>query len=182
MTLKTVLRFIGITLISTIVLSGCNRVIYDITVTSSAFGNDDVIPDTYTCAGSDISPPLSISVDSSATDIQSLVVIVDDPDAPVGTFVHWVLFNLPADLTGLSEAFGGPLSAEMNYNIGTNSFGDQEYGGPCPPGNSEHRYYFRVYALDTTLNLPDGASRQQVDLAMIGHIKAQGELMGRFSL
>lgn len=125
----------------------------------------------YTCDGEDVSPPLQWS--GVPPEAARLALIVDDPDAPAGTWVHWVLFDMPADLRELPE--GGEAGVQ-----GQTSFGQVGYGGPCPPGGSEHRYFFRLYALDQALGLPEGASRAEVDAAMEGHILAQAELMGLY--
>jgi hypothetical protein len=125
----------------------------------------------YTCDGQDISPPLEWSGTPEGT--QSLVLISDDPDAPVGTWVHWVLFDLPADTNSLPEG------AQDLGTDGNNSWRRPGYGGPCPPSGT-HRYFFKLYALDTALNLEAGASKEQVEKAMQGHILAQGELMGKY--
>ncbi len=141
-------------------------------VTSSAFQHGAMIPRTYTCDGSDISPPLSWSgVPAGA---KSIALIMDDPDAPRGTWVHWVLFNIPPDTTGLAEG------TEGGAQQGSNSWGRTGYGGPCPPGGT-HRYYFKVYALDILLTLETGVTKAQLLKAMDGHVLAEGQLMGRYS-
>ena len=144
-----------------------------IQLTSNAFTEGGTIPRRQTCDGEDISPPLSWS--GIPPETQSLALIVDDPDAPRGDWVHWVLFDLPPDLGGLPEGISGKGTA------GKNDFGRTGYGGPCPPRGSNHRYYFKLYALDQVLGLPSGATKQDVEAAMAGHILAQGQLMGRYS-
>lgn len=139
--------------------------------TSAAFQEGGTIPKKYTCDGQNISPQLDWSGLPDQT--KSLVLIVDDPDAPGGTFVHWVLYGLPADLKGLSEGASAGLQ-------GVNSFHKSGYGGPCPPKGSTHRYYFKLYALDTGLTLKPGASKADVEKAARGHILAQGQLMGKY--
>jgi Raf kinase inhibitor-like YbhB/YbcL family protein len=148
-------------------------------ISSTAFSSGATIPVQYTCDGTNISPPLQWSRAPEGT--QSLALIVDDPDAPGGTFVHWVLFNIPATTSSLGEGAspGGALPAGSVE--GENFFGNQNYGGPCPPQGENHRYYFRLYALDTMLNLAAGAARDDVDQAMSGRILAQAELMGRYA-
>jgi hypothetical protein len=141
-------------------------------ITSPAFIEGETIPTKYTCDGSNISPQLDWTDVPQGT--QSLVLIADDPDAPAGTWVHWVLYDLPANLTSLPEGTSGTGTA------GTNSFKKRTYGGPCPPKGSPHRYYFKLYALDTTLGLPEGASKAEVEKALRGHILAQGQLMGKY--
>lgn len=142
-----------------------------IQLTSAAFQEGGTIPKKYTCDGQNISPQLDWSGLPDQT--KSLVLIVDDPDAPGGTFVHWVLYALPADLKGLSE--GASTGVQ-----GANSFRKSGYGGPCPPKGSTHRYFFKLYALDTSLSLKPGASKADVEKAAGGHILAQGQLMGKY--
>jgi Raf kinase inhibitor-like YbhB/YbcL family protein len=141
-------------------------------VTGPAFSEGEAIPAKYTCDGSDLSPQLDWTSVPQGT--QSLALIADDPDAPVGTWVHWVLFDLPPDLVSLPEG------ASRIGTQGMNSFRKLTYGGPCPPKGSPHRYYFKLYALDTLLNLEEGASKAEVEKAMQGHILAQGQLMGKY--
>ena len=144
-------------------------------LTSTAFENQGKIPSKYTCDGANISPPLSISdVPSQA---KSLVLIMDDPDVPKhlrqdGMWDHWVVFNIPASLTELKEG----EEPEGTHGIGTSN--NLNYYGPCPPAR-EHRYFFKLYALDTELKLPEKAKKQQVEKAMEGHVLAKTELMGR---
>ena len=147
-------------------------------VTSSAFGQGEPIPTQYTCDGDDISPPLAWENPPEGT--KGFTLINDDPDAPVGTWDHWILFNLPADARSLPEAV--PPDAELagGGQHGQNSWRRLGYGGPCPPSGT-HRYFFKLYALDTTLNLDSGTNKKQVLQAMEGHILGQAELMGVFS-
>jgi Raf kinase inhibitor-like YbhB/YbcL family protein len=149
----------------------------NISISSEAFQAGGVIPKEYTCDGSDVSPALSWR--GIPENAKSIALIMDDPDAPGGTFVHWVLFNIPPGMTKLPR--GVPENRTLNdgSSQGITDFGRIGYGGPCPPGGT-HRYYFRLYALDTMLNLQPGASRKQLDDAMRGHILAQGELMGNY--
>jgi Raf kinase inhibitor-like YbhB/YbcL family protein len=138
-------------------------------ITSSAFKHNASIPAKYTCQGEDVSPPLSIADIPEGT--QSLALINDDPDAPVGTWDHWILFNVkPAKKIGEGEAPG---------DQGVNSWGRNDYGGPCPPSGT-HRYYFKLYALDTLLELPEGVTKHELEEAMEGHILAQAELIGLY--
>jgi Raf kinase inhibitor-like YbhB/YbcL family protein len=141
-------------------------------ITSSAFQEGGNIPSKFTCDGSDTSPPLQITGVSSET--KSLVLIVDDPDAPSGLFTHWLVWNIPSQTNSISE--GSPPKGVQ----GTNDFGKSGYGGPCPPPGT-HRYSFKVFALDRELDLRPGAKRRQVDAAIKGHVVAQGELVGRYS-
>ena len=147
-------------------------------VSSSAFQEGGEIPTKYTCEGQDVSPALTWSEPPAET--RSFTLIVDDPDAPVGVFTHWVLFNLPADSRGLPEAV--PTQAQLPDGSlqGKNDFGKIGYGGPCPPPGRPHRYQFTLYALDQTLDLKAGASKKQVLDAMQGHILAQGRLTGTY--
>lgn len=142
-------------------------------LTSSAFEEEDRIPEKYTCDGPDLSPPLAWS--GVPQEAESLALIVDDPDAPMGTWVHWVLFNLPPETSALAEDTSG------GGKEGVNDFNRTGYGGPCPPPGKPHRYFFKLYALDTTLDLGSEAKKKDVLNAMEGHILAQGQLMGTFS-
>jgi Raf kinase inhibitor-like YbhB/YbcL family protein len=141
-------------------------------ITSSAFEHGDYIPTRYTCDGEDISPPLQIG--GLPQEAKSLALIVEDPDAPVGTWVHWAVWNLPPDLQELSPGKIPPQASE-----GVNDFDRAGYGGPCPP-SGVHRYYFNIFALDTVLNLAKGSRRKELDRAMKGHIIGYGSLMGRY--
>jgi Raf kinase inhibitor-like YbhB/YbcL family protein len=145
---------------------------------SSSFAHGAAIPVKYSCDGEDISPPLSWSEPPAGT--QSLALIFDDPDAPGGTWVHWVLYDLPPQLQTLPEAVPADAEPPTGGHHGNNSWNRSGYGGPCPPGGT-HRYFFRLYALDTPLDLGPGADKDQVLEAMAGHILAQTELMGTFS-
>jgi len=147
-------------------------------VSSSAVQEGDEIPTKYTCEGQDVSPALTWSEPPAGT--QSLALIVADPDAPVGVFTHWVLFNLPADSRGLPEAL--PTQAQLSDGSlqGKNDFGKIGYGGPCPPPGRPPRYQFTLYALDQALDLKAGASKKQVLDAMQGHILTQGRLTGTY--
>jgi Raf kinase inhibitor-like YbhB/YbcL family protein len=148
-----------------------------IQLTSTAFCDGAMIPIRYTCDGEDVSPPLSWSGLPAGT--RYLTLICDDPDAPVGTWDHWVLFNIPATATGLPEDVPAKASLDDGSVHGNNSWGRPGYGGPCPPGGT-HRYFFKLYALDTELNLKTGATKSQLVKAMEGHILAQGQLMGKY--
>ena len=145
---------------------------------STAFVHEGEIPKKHTCDGPDVSPPLAWSEATSGT--RSFALIVDDPDAPVGTWVHWVLYDLPPTTNSLSEGFAKDPELKDGSRQGKNDFGKIGYGGPCPPRGPAHRYYFRMYALDTKLNLRPGVSRAEVDKAMKGHVLSQAELMGRY--
>lgn len=148
-----------------------------LTIRSPAFQPEALIPGKYTCDGADISPPLTWSgVPEGAT---SLALIADDPDAPGKTWVHWVLFNLPPETNSLSEHLPTDATLENGAIQGITDFGRPGYGGPCPPGGT-HRYYFKLYALDTTLDLSPKAKKADVVQAMEGHILAKGQLMGKY--
>jgi len=143
-----------------------------IQITSTGFKEGGNIPRLYTCDDRNVSPPLAWSGVPSKT--MSLAIILEDPDAPSGTFVHWVLFNLPPGLSGLEQGSnGGGIE-------GINDFRKIGYNGPCPPRGSNHRYYIKVYALDQQLGLNGGATKAQLENAMEGHILAQGQLMARY--
>lgn len=148
------------------------------TLTSSAFTHGAMIPKEYTCDGKDISPPLSWGDPPEKT--QSFALIMDDPDAPMGTWVHWVIYNIPATARGLPE--GVPKDADLpdGSRQGRNSWRKIGYGGPCPPSGT-HRYFFKLYALDIVLTLASGATKDELLKAMEGHILANAELMGRYA-
>ena len=145
-------------------------------LTSSVFEDQGLIPLKYTCDGENISPPLNISgVPSGA---KSLVLIMEDPDVPKtirpdGMWDHWVVFNIPTEVNDITEGFNPPGV------MGSNTRGDLSYGGPCPP-DREHRYFFKLYALDKILDLQVGASKADVEKAMEGYIIEKAELMGRY--
>jgi hypothetical protein len=141
-------------------------------ITSSAFQQAGNIPSKFTCDGADSSPPLQIG--EVPPGAKSLVLVVEDPDAPSGLFTHWIVWNISAQTNAITEG-SAPKGAQ-----GTNDFGKSGYGGPCPPSGA-HRYYFKIFALDRELDLPPGSKRSQLDAAMKGHVVAQGELMGRYS-
>ena len=147
---------------------------------SDAFVNGQSIPAKYACTGRNISHALSWSEPPVGT--QSFALIMDDPDAPMGTWVHWVLFNIPADMRDLQEDLpvtGKNIDPNAIF-VGKNSSSNIRYDGPCPPSGT-HRYYLKLYALNTTISLLPGATKEQVLKEMEGHILAQGELMGTFS-
>lgn len=150
----------------------------ELTVTSSAFNNNASIPDKYTCKGTDISPPLSWTSVPEGT--RSIAVICDDPDAPGGDWVHWVLFNLPPDVTGLPEGTNTDARLSNGAVQGITDFGSNGYRGPCPPPGRPHRYFFKVYALDTILSLDTGARKTDVEQAMQGHTLGEGKVIGLY--
>ena len=140
---------------------------------SSAFINNLMIPSRFTCDGEDISPPIVFS--NLPNNTKSLILIVDDPDAPNGTFTHWLLWNI---LPTTTEIDVGKIPAEAVE--GTTSFGKPGYGGPCPPSGTHH-YHFKLYSLDTLLNLKHGASRDELENAMKDHILSTAELVGIYT-
>ncbi len=153
-------------------LHGEERKMSEVSITSPAFSYNGLIPSKHTCDGADVNPPLTIGNIPEKT--KSLALIVDDPDAPRGTWVHWVLWNI------------GPGTKEIPENSvprgalqGTNDFRKQNYGGPCPPSGT-HRYFFKLYALDATLALKAGATKAQLEEAMAGHILGKAELIGLY--
>jgi Raf kinase inhibitor-like YbhB/YbcL family protein len=141
-------------------------------VSSSAFSEGQPIPEKYTCDGQNVSPPLKWS--GATENTKSVAIIADDPDAPSGTFTHWGLYDLPAKTTELAEGSSG------GGKEGVNGFKKTGYGGPCPPGNGAHRYFFHVYALDIESLGNPGLSKQDVTAAMQGHIVAEGQIMGKY--
>jgi Raf kinase inhibitor-like YbhB/YbcL family protein len=137
-----------------------------------------MIPKKYTCDGEDISPPLAwTGVPDGA---KSVALVSDDPDAPRGTWVHWVVWNIPADKGGLAENVPKNASLQDGTKQGVTDFRRPGYGGPCPPGGV-HRYYFKVYALDAALELPDSTTKADLVKAMEGHVLAEGSLMGKYT-
>ena len=150
----------------------------DFKLTSSAFLQGDPIPVSYSCDGENTSPRLTWT--NPPGNAQSFALIFDDPDAPGGTWVHWVLFNLPAETRSLPEAVAPDLTLANGAAHGSNSWNSIGYGGPCPPGG-EHRYFFKLYALDSVLDLEVGATKGQLLDAMADHIVAETELMGTYS-
>ena len=146
-------------------------------LTSSAFTQGQPIPLKYTCDGSNISPPLAWTGAPSST--KSFALIMDDPDAPAGTWVHWVIYNLPATEHALPEAVPATAKLADGALQGKNSWPKPGYGGPCPPSGT-HRYFFKIFALDTLLKLPADADKAQLLAAMEGHVSAQAELMGTY--
>jgi Raf kinase inhibitor-like YbhB/YbcL family protein len=149
-----------------------------ITLTSPAFAEGKPIPVQFTCQGSDYSPPLKWSSPPAGT--QSLALICDDPDAPVGTWVHWVLYHVPPTVSELAERLPATETLPDGSKQGINDFGRIGYGGPCPPPGRAHRYYFKLYALKSDPSLPPLASKADLLRAMAGQIMAEGQLMGTY--
>lgn len=150
----------------------------EIKIKSAAFKNGGRIPLKYTCDGMDVSPDLNW--ECKAGGVKSYALICDDPDAPAGTWVHWVIYNIPSDVRYLEENVVLDENLPKGAIFGMTDFRKAEYGGPCPPSGT-HRYYFKVYALDAILKLKSGATKSQLLEAMRGHILAEGSLMGRYS-
>lgn len=144
---------------------------------SAAFQQEGMIPSKYTCDGADVSPPLTWSEPPPKT--QSFALISDDPDAPVGTWVHWVAWNLPPNARSLDENVPKKDSLPNGMKQGTTDFRRIGYGGPCPPSGT-HRYFFKLYALSTTLNLSSRTTKKELERAMKGYVLAQAELMGKY--
>jgi hypothetical protein len=145
---------------------------------TTSFTPGDFIPKRFTCEASDVSPALTWTDPPPGT--QSFAIIEDDPDAPSGTFVHWLVYDLPADYRSLPEALPGNDQMPDGGRQGTNGFSRTGYSGPCPPPGKPHRYFIRLYALDAKLDLRPAATRRELEAAMKGHILAQAELMGRY--
>jgi len=148
-----------------------------ISVSSPAFQEGGMIPSKYTCDGQDISPPLMWEGVPETT--KSIALISDDPDAPVGTWVHWVMWNIPPNVHELTENIPAERELPDGSRQGITDFGRPGYGGPCPPSGT-HRYYFRIYALDTIPDLPNSAKKADLLKAAEGHLLAEGRLMGKY--
>jgi len=140
-------------------------------IDSPAFANHEPIPQKHTCDGEDVSPKLNFS--DVPDEAKSLVLIVDDPDAPMGTFDHWITWNIAPDTDGIEEGGAVPIQ-------GKNHFNELRYRGPCPPPGPSHRYFFKLYAISKELELPEGATKQRVEEAMDGHILAKAEIIGTY--
>jgi Raf kinase inhibitor-like YbhB/YbcL family protein len=141
-------------------------------ITSTAFTFNQEIPEKYTCQGEDLSPPLKF--EDIPKGAKSLALIVDDPDAPSGTFDHWIVWNIPPEKNLFEEGI-----SSLPHQ-GRNHFGEMNYKGPCPPKGNAHRYFFKLYALDVMLNLPKGVSKQELEEAMEGHLLGKAELIGLY--
>jgi len=173
---------VAIILLSTVILLVSNRLQVSklepsqksqmIKITSSAFIDAGDIPKKYTCDGENINPPLAIS--GLPNNAKSLVLIVDDPDAPSGVWTHWLVWNINPQTKEIKEN-----SLSEDAVLGTNDFGQTNYGSPCPPSGT-HRYFFKIYAIDTILELSQGAKRPQLEQAMTSHIMDKGELIGKY--
>jgi Raf kinase inhibitor-like YbhB/YbcL family protein len=149
-----------------------------IELTSTALQSGEFIPKQHTGDGADQSPFLRWSEPPQGT--QTFALICDDPDAPRGIWVHWVLFNLPAQTRELEDGVPTTPTLASGAHQGKNDFGNTGYGGPAPPKGKAHRYFFKLFALDVALDLPPGATKAQLEEAMNGHILAEGQLMGKY--
>jgi Raf kinase inhibitor-like YbhB/YbcL family protein len=147
-------------------------------LTSTAFNEGAAIPSKYTCDERDISPPLKWT--GAPAEAKTIALIADDPDAPVGTWVHWVLYDLPATISELPENLPKSQYLPGGGKQGLNDFKRLGYGGPCPPPGKPHRYFFKLYALDTALELKPGATKKDLERAMEKHVLKQGQLMGTY--
>ncbi len=145
---------------------------------ATAFADGGEIPKKYTCSGADVSPALSWNGVSPGA--HSLALIVDDPDAPGGTWTHWLIWNIPAHLTALPEGVPTREVLENGACQGTNDFNRIGYGGPCPPPGKAHRYFFKLYALDTSLNLKTGAGRQELERVMKSHVLSHAQWIATY--
>jgi hypothetical protein len=148
-------------------------------ITSAAFVHGEGIPTRHTCDGEDLSPPLAWSGAPEGT--RSFALICDDPDAPAGTWVHWVIFGVPADSSGLAEGVPPEETLESGARQGKNDFKRLGWGGPCPPRGKPHRYFFRLYALDTVPGIPPGSTKERLLDAVEGHVLAEGVLIGTYA-
>jgi len=146
-------------------------------ISSSVFNPGEMIPSKYTCDGLDITPPLIWK--EIPPGVKSMALIMDDPDAPAGTWVHWVIFNIPAVSGGLKENFPRESAMADGTLQGSNSWGQIGYGGPCPPSGA-HRYFFRLFALDCILELDAGARKDELFKVMSGHILQEAQMFGKY--
>jgi Raf kinase inhibitor-like YbhB/YbcL family protein len=149
-----------------------------LTISSKSFANGGVIPKKYTCDAGDVSPDLSWN--EPPTGAKSFALLADDPDAPVGNWNHWTLWNAPAELRGLPEGTSKAAQLSDGTQQGMNDFRKIGYNGPCPPPGKPHRYYFKLYALDAKLTLKENSGKRELEAAMKGHVLAQAEWMGRY--
>ena len=147
-------------------------------ITTTAFAEGAMIPQRYTGDGADVSPPLAWSEPPAG--VQTFALIADDPDAPRGTWTHWVLWGLPPQTADLAEAVPAVKTLPGGGHQGTNDFGKIGYGGPAPPRGKPHRYFFKLFALDARLNLAEGATKAQLEAALKGHVLEQAQLMGTY--
>lgn len=149
---------------------------FALNLTSSVFENGGYIPDRYTCDGKNYSPPLSWN--EAPGKVKSFALIVDDPDAPAGTWVHWLLYNLPAESEGLEENISNKKLNSLKIKQGKNDFGQLSYGGPCPPPGPAHKYLFKLYALNKKITIKEGATKSEIIDQIQGHIISEAKLVG----
>ena len=167
-------------LATTLPVTGTRAAIMAFSLTSMAFKDGAAIPTKHTCDGADLSPPLAWGDAPPGT--KTFALVADDPDAPAGTWVHWVLYNLPATISELPENVAKVESLDLpGARQGRNDFRRPGYGGPCPPPGPAHRYFFKLYALDAPLKLKAGAQKKDVEAAMEGHVLATAQLMGTYA-
>ena len=172
------LRLVSLLVLAAFQLAAQKGVTMPFSLQSSAFKDGADIPRQYTCDGADDSPTLSWTDPPPKT--QSFALIADDPDAPVGTWVHWVLYDLPVTATDLAEKVPASETLSFGAKQGINDFKRVGYGGPCPPPGKPHRYYFKLYALEADLLLKPRATKQELLRAMDGHILAEAQLGGTY--
>ena len=164
----------------TLSITGAHEVIMAFALSSTAFKDGAAIPVKHTCDGADVSPPLAWTDAPQGT--RSFALIADDPDAPAGTWVHWVLYNLPATVSDLPENVAKVETLDLGgARQGRTDFRRPGYGGPCPPPGPAHRYFFKLYALDAPPNLKAGAQKKDVEAAMQGHVLGTAQLMGTYA-
>lgn len=161
-------------ILAVIILAGFSHMeageMSELKISSRAFSHMGMIPRKHTCDGEDVIPPLAFEGMPERT--KSLALIMDDPDAPVGLWVHWVLWNIPPEASGIEEDAVPPGALQ-----GKNSWGRNDYGGPCPPSGT-HRYFFKLFALDSMIELAEGSTKEQLEKAMSGHILGKTEIVG----
>ena len=166
----------ALTSLSAVAHGGDNAM--SLTISSPAFPNGEDIPRKFTCEGPDTSPQLTWSEPPGGT--KYFALLVDDPDAPVGNWNHWAIWNIPAGARGLAEGVKKLAQLPDGSAQGTNDFHKVGYNGPCPPAGKPHRYFFKLFALDAKIDLPATAGKKELEAAMKGHVLAQAEWMGRF--
>jgi Raf kinase inhibitor-like YbhB/YbcL family protein len=172
-----VVLLLGVT--STVLFHRASGAAVSFQLSTNAFSPGESIPKTFTCDGLDVSPQLTWNDPPATT--QSFALIMDDPDAPAGTWVHWVLYNLPTSARELAENIPNREQLSNGAYQGRNDFNKFGYGGPCPPPGKPHRYFFKLYALDTKLHLKPGAIKADVERAMQDHVRAQSQLIVLYS-
>jgi hypothetical protein len=148
------------------------------TISSASFSNGGDINKKFTCDAADVSPQLSWTQPPDAT--KTFALLADDPDAPVGNWNHWTMWNIPANASSLPEGVAKTARLPDGSEQGSNDFGKSGYNGPCPPPGKPHRYYFKLYALDTTLHMKPGSTKSDLEAAMKGHVLGQAEWIGRY--